>query len=123
MCEFLDSFVVPADGIDGNDELFALDAMKAEWFSFEYKPLCGEFIFQIDDAHKLTDRQKRIIRSEVAERRTHATLWVAERLETLSTEDILSDNNIQGRDYQVIKLENLSQSLFNRCAFLRPYPV
>ena len=116
VCEFLDSFVVPANGIDGNDELFALDAMKAEWFSFDNKPLCGEFIFQIDDAHKLTERQKRIIRSEVAERRIHATLWVAERLETLSTEDILSDNNIQGRDYQIIKLENLSQSLFNKMA-------
>lgn len=116
VCEFLDSFVVPTDGIDGNDDLFALDAMKAEWFSFAGKPLCGEFIFQIDDAHKLTERQKRIIRSEVAERRIHSTLWVAERLETLSTEDILSDNNIQGRDYQVIKLENLSQGLFNKMA-------
>ena len=116
VCEFLDSFVVPADGIDGNDELFALDAMKAEWFSIDSRPLCGEFIFQIDDAHKLTERQKRIIRSEVAECRIQATLWVAERLETLSTEDILSDNNILGRDYQVIKLENLSQGLFNKMA-------
>ena len=116
VCEFLDSFVVPADGIDGNDELFALDAMKAEWFKYDNESLCKEFIFQIDDAHKLTEMQKRIIRSEVAERRIHATLWIAERLETLSTEDILSDNNIQGRDYQVIKLENLSQSLFNKMA-------
>ena len=116
VCEFLDSFVIPADGIDGNDDLFALDAMKAGWFSYENAPLCSEFIFQIDDAHKLTERQKRIIRGEVAERRIHATLWVAERLETLSTEDILSDNNIQGRDYQVIKLENLTQSLFNKMA-------
>lgn len=116
VCEFLDSFVVPADGIDGNDELFALDAMKAEWFRYDNESLCNEFIFQIDDAHKLTEMQKKIIRSEVAERRIHATLWVAERLETLSTEDILSDNNIQGRDYQVIKLENLSQSLFNKMA-------
>lgn len=116
VCEFLDSFVVPADGIDGNDELFALDAMKAEWFSYNGKPLCDDFIFQIDDAHKLTERQKYIIRSEVAERRIHATLWIAERLETLSTEDILSDNNIQGRDYQVVKLEMLSQRLFNQMA-------
>ena len=116
VCEFLDSFVVPADGIDGNDELFALDAMKAEWFRYGNESLCNEFIFQIDDAHKLTEMQKKIIRSEVAEQRIHATLWVAERLETLSTEDILSDNNIQGRDYQVIKLENLSQSLFNKMA-------
>ena len=116
VCEFLDSFVIPADGIVGNDELFALDVMKAEWFSFDNMPLCGEFIFQIDDAHKLTERQKRIIRCEVAERRIHATLWVAERLETLSTEDILSDNNRQGRDYQLIRLESLPQSLFNKMA-------
>lgn len=116
VCEFLDSFVVPTDGIDGNDELFALDAMRAEWFSFDGKSLCGEFIFQIDDAHKLTESQKRIIHSEVAERRINATLWVAERLETLSAKEILSDNNIQGRDYQVIRLENLSQSLFSRMA-------
>lgn len=116
VCEFLDSFVVPTDGIDGNDELFALDTMKAEWFSYDNKPLCGEFIFQIDDAHKLTESQKKIIRGEVAERRVHATLWVAERLETLSTVDILNDNNIPSRDYQVIKLENLSQSLFNKMA-------
>lgn len=116
ICEFLDNFVVPKDGIDGNDELFALEAMNAKWFSFEDKPLCSEFIFQIDDAHKLTDRQKRIIHSEVAERRTHSTLWIAERLEALSAEEILDDNNKLGRDYQVIKLENLSQSLFNKMA-------
>lgn len=116
VCQFLDNFIVPPDGIEGNDELFALDAMNAQWFSFNNKPLCGEFIFQIDDAHKLTERQKGTIRSEVAERRIHATLWVAERLEALTTKDILNDNNIQGRDYQVIKLENLSQGLFNKMA-------
>ena len=116
VCAFLDSFVVPEDGIDGNDELFALDTMKAKWFSYDNKPLCGEFIFQLDDAHKLTEVQKKIIRSEVAERRVNSTLWVAERLETLSTEDILNDNNIQGRDYQIIKLENLPQGLFNKMA-------
>lgn len=116
VCEFLDSFVVPVSGIDGNDELFAFGAMKAKWFSYKNEPLCKEFIFQIDDAHKLTECQKRILRGEVAERRIQATLWIAERLETLSTEDILSDNNIQGRDYQVIKLEMLSQNLFNKMA-------
>lgn len=116
VCEFLDSFVVPTEGIDGNDELFALRAMKASWFKFDGNPLCEEFIFQIDDGHKLTDRQKKILRNEVAEKRIQATLWIAERLETLSKEDILGDNNIKGRDYQIIRLENLSESLFNKMA-------
>lgn len=116
VCEFLDSFVVPADGINGNDELFTLSAMKANWFKYKGRSLCEEFIFQIDDGHKLTKQQKKILRSEVAERRINATLWIAERLETLSTEDILGDNNIKGRDFQVIRLETLSQGLFNKMA-------
>ena len=98
ICEFLDSFIEPESGIVGSNSLFALSAMNAAWFSYEGKPLCNEFIFQIDDGHKLTNTQKRIIRSETVEMRRKATLWVAERLETLSTEDILNDGNIKGRD-------------------------
>ena len=113
ICEFLDSFVVPEGGIKGNNSLFALSAMKAKWFTIDGNPICDEFIFQIDDGHKLSDRQKKIIQKEVAERRINATLWIAERLETLSTEDILQDNDIKGRDFQIIKLGTLSDKQFN----------
>ncbi len=113
ICEFLDSFTVPEGGIKGNNSLFALSAMKAKWFSCDGHPLCDEFIFQIDDGHKLSDRQKKIIQREVAEKRINATIWIAERLETLSTEDILYDNDIKGRDFQIIKLGTLSDKLFN----------
>lgn len=113
ICEFLDSFIVPDGGIKGCNDLFALSAMKASWFCFKGMPLCDEFIFQIDDGHKLTDKQKRIIRSETVENRRSATLWIAERLETLSTEDILCDNNIKGRDDQIIHLEYLKRGIFN----------
>ena len=116
ICEFLDNFVEPEDGIKGNNTLFALSAMKASWFTFNNKALCEDFIFQIDDGHKLSERQKKIIRSEVSEMRRNVTVWVAERLETLSTEDILSDNNYVGRDFQVIRLENPKKSLFNSMA-------
>lgn len=113
ICEFLDSFVVPEGGIKGNNSLFALSAMKAKWFTIDGHPLCDEFIFQIDDGHKLSDNQKKIIQKEVAEKRINATVWIAERLETLSTEDILQDNDIKGRDFQIIKLGTLSEKQFN----------
>lgn len=116
ICEFLDSFIEPESGIVGSNSLFALSAMNAAWFSYEGKPLCNEFIFQIDDGHKLTNTQKRIIRSETVEMRRKATLWVAERLETLSTEDILNDGNIKGRDDEIIHLENIKKGLFNPMA-------
>lgn len=116
ICEFLDSFIEPEGGIVGSNSLFALSAMNAAWFSYEEKPLCNEFIFQIDDGHKLTDTQKRIIRSETVEVRRKATLWVAERLETLSTEDILNDGNFKGRDDEIIHLENIKKGIFNPMA-------
>lgn len=116
ICEFLDSFIEPEGGLTGSNSLFALSAMKAGWFTYKGKPLCDEFIFQIDDGHKLTRTQKRTIRNEVVEMRRGATLWIAERLETLSTEDILNDNNIKGRDDQVIHLENLKKGIFNPMA-------
>lgn len=116
ICEFLDNFVEPEGGIRGNNTLFALSAMKASWFKIGTDHLCDDFIFQIDDAHKLSERQKKIIRSEVTELRRNVTVWVAERLETLSTEDILSDNNFVGRDFQIIRLESPKKSMFNTMA-------
>lgn len=113
ICEFLDCFVMPDEDIQGSSSLFALRAMKASWFTYKGELLCNEFIFQIDDGHKLTEKQKKIIRSETVEARLPVTLWVAERLETLSTTDILSDKNIRERDDQTIHLENSKKGIFN----------
>ena len=113
ICEFLDSFVMPDEGIQGSNSLFALKAMKASWFTYKGERLCDEFIFQIDDGHKLTKKQKKTIREEAVELRLPVTLWIAERLETLSTTDILSDKNIKDRDDQTIHLENAKKGIFN----------
>ena len=113
ICEFLDSFVMPDEGIQGSNSLFTLKAMKASWFTYKGERLCDEFIFQIDDGHKLTKKQKKTIREEAVELRLPVTLWIAERLETLSTTDILSDKNIKDRDDQTIHLENAKKGIFN----------
>ena len=113
ICEFLDSFVLPEGGIQGSSSLFALKAMKASWFTYKGECLCDDFIFQIDDGHKLTVNQKKIIRDETVEVRLPVTLWIAERLETLAASDILSDKNIKDRDDQTIHLESTKKGIFN----------
>lgn len=113
ICEFLDSFVLPEGGIQGSSSLFALKAMKASWFTYKGERLCDDFIFQIDDGHKLTRNQKKIIRDETVEVRLPVTLWIAERLETLAASDILSDKNIKDRDDQTIHLESTKKGIFN----------
>ena len=52
-------------------------------------------------------------REEAVELRLPVALWIAERLETLSTTDILSDKNIKDRDDQTIHLENAKKGIFN----------
>ena len=113
ICEFLDSFVLPEEGIQGSSSLFALKAMKASWFTFKGERLCDDFIFQIDDGHKLTKNQKKMLRDETVELRLPVTLWIAERLETLATSEILSDKNIKDRDDQTIHLESTKRGIFN----------
>ena len=97
------------DGNTGHNSLFVFDQIKASYFYYEGKPICKEFIFQLDDVHKLTDNQKRYLREEVIETRRSATIWIAERLESLTTTEILEDNNIPHRDYAEIRLDDLSR--------------
>lgn len=101
----LDSFERRELTVKGNSSLFALSAMKGEWFTYSDNVLCKEFIFQFDDAHKFTSKQKELIREEVISRRVKGTLWIAERLEALTTTEILDDTNYEERDYENIILD------------------
>lgn len=110
----LNSFHKPDYEIPGNNSLFALEAMDAKSFSYDNHTLCDEFIFQFDDAHKFTVAQKKLLREEFVSHRIHGTLWLAERLEGLTTSEILEDSNKENRDYNVIRLDgNLPRTSFS----------
>ena len=85
--------------------------MRASDFYYNNVPICDEFIFQLDDAHKFTENQKRYLREELVESRNSATIWIAERLESLTTTEILDDNNIPHRDYEEIRLDEPNKSV------------
>lgn len=93
------------DNLIGHNSLFVFEQLKASSFYYHNAPICEEFIFQLDDAHKFTESQKRHLREELVESRNTATIWIAERLESLTTSEILDDNNIPHRDYEEIRLD------------------
>lgn len=110
----LNSFHKPDYEIPGNNSLFALKAMNANYFSYANHTLCEELVFQFDDAHKFTETQKRLLREEIVSHRIHGTLWLSERLEGLTTSEILEDSNKEDRDYNVIRLDgNLPRTSFS----------
>ena len=95
----------------GHNSLFVFDQIKASYFYYEGKNVCDEFIFQLDEAHKLSEKQKSYLREEIIEKRRYATIWIAERLESLTTTEILEDNNIVERDYGEVRLDDQSKNM------------
>lgn len=95
----------------GHNSLFVFDQIKASYFYYNDQPVCEEFIFQLDDAHKLSALQKSYLREEVIEKRRHVTIWIAERLESLTTSEILADINIPKRDYEEIRLDDQGKGM------------
>lgn len=83
--------------------LFVLPLMNAQWFSYEGKRICDEFIFQLDDAHKLTKNQRSTLEKVAIETRLNVTFWIAERLDNLVSTELLETDK-QERDYQVVEL-------------------
>lgn len=110
ICEMLDSFDPQDYKINGHDTIFAFKFLNANSFTYKGEKICEDFIFQLDDFHKLTNKQREYFKHEIIESRNNATVWVAERLEGFTINELLYDNNIKRRDYNYIQIENLVET-------------
>lgn len=99
------------DGADvlACNSLFVLPLIQAHYFSYMGKPLCEEFIFQLDDAHKLTYSQRKTLEKVVIATRLNVTLWIAERLDNLIPNELLETDR-QERDFQVVELDKYNDN-------------
>ena len=99
----INSFEREGNSVFSCSSLFVLPLMNAQWFSYPGHSLCDEFIFQLDDAHKLTKGQRGTLEKVCVETRLNVTFWIAERLDNLVSNELLETDK-QERDYQVIEL-------------------
>jgi len=61
----------------------------------------------LDDLHRLTSKQRKFLLDEIITSRFPVGIWLAERLEALEIEELLSSGALIGRDYgKVISLED-----------------
>lgn len=87
-----------------------LDALK--WFSTaKIKDAHGEIrvkrLLMLDDLQFLSDGQRGSLMNFLTTARADCGIWVAERMEALNYQEVLSKGALQNRDYEgVIKLEN-----------------
>lgn len=90
----------------GHDSLFILHYLHASDFTFNGKTIVDDFIFQLDDCHKLSRTQLDFLRQELVERRINNTVWLAMRYDRFTYDELMPKTDMQGRDYNVIRLED-----------------
>ncbi len=108
ICDVIDSFETPERaGPSGHDALHALSLMDTAVLTVDGTAINRHWLLLLDDVHKLTPTQRTALRETLLDQRnTRTTVWVAERLEALSHEELLTSGALEGRDYEgVVNLE------------------
>ncbi len=68
-------------------------------------PVAAKTVLMFDDVHLLTLQQRTNLFRAFAHLRSGVAIWIAERFEALSVGELLSSGTTEGRDYNVIQIE------------------
>ena len=100
VCEALDSFSsYESSSFVGHDFLYSLFVLLPGCIQIDKKPVASRSLLMLDDVHNLTSAQRKKLYKMVFDLRLPIGIWMAERLEALSPEDLLSVGATSGRDY------------------------
>lgn len=100
ICSALDSFgPLEARSLPGFDTLFALKVLQPKSLKIDQSPVTDRIVIMMDDIHMLTTPQRTLLVERVVEARSKVGIWIAERFEALSTEELLASGSSAGRDH------------------------
>jgi hypothetical protein len=108
VCDIIDT-LIPADGRgpSGHDALLSLRLLDANSVHLDGKPVDTRWLVSFDDMQKLVPTQRAALLEVVVEQRSRSTVWMAERFEALTTDELLGSGALSGRDLgDVIALEH-----------------
>jgi hypothetical protein len=108
LCESLDSLgPLKSESLPGDDALYSLDLIEPGNIALDGMPIAKRVLLMMDDIHKLTAHQRELLVSTVIETRSPVGVWIAERFEALSAQEMLSSGAEKGRDYgDTIEIES-----------------
>lgn len=111
VCEALDSFLPLSEtGLPGHDSLISLSMLGTSRILFNGTPVAQRILIMLDDIHLLTPKQREWLLNAVLSLRTSVSIWLAERLEALTVDELLSPGSPQGRDYEIVTIEDYWRS-------------
>jgi hypothetical protein len=103
ICRAVDSFEGLAGcAVRGSDTLASLAWFRADLLKVDGQIVAPRTLVMLDDVHKLAPKQRQHLRDTLANSRTTAGIWLAERLQALSAEEMLAEGANAGRDYRKI---------------------
>jgi hypothetical protein len=107
ICDALDSFTLlsPTE-LPGHEELFSLDLIDPKKILVDGIPVASQTLLMMDDVHTLTSWQRKKLIESIIERQSRIGIWIAERFQALSTEEMLAPGAIEGRDHNLIEIES-----------------
>lgn len=106
VADLIDTLMPPeGTGPSGHDSLLSLRLLDANCIHLDDKPLDIGWLISFDDVQKLAPTQRALLLELVVEQRARSTVWLAERFEALSNEELLASGALSGRDHLVIALE------------------
>lgn len=107
LCESLDSLgPLRADSLPGDDALYSLDLLQPSNLQIDGKPVAERVLLMMDDIYKLSNSQRSLLVQTIIDARSKVGIWIGERFEALSSQEMFSSGAAQGRDYgSVIEIE------------------
>lgn len=90
---------------DKSIELYALHLLDPRNILLNGHQLKEKILVMLDDVHNLSSNQRRILMKNIIDRRPSVNVWIAERLQALSMEEIISEGNLVNRDFVLVNLE------------------
>lgn len=88
-------------GLGGFESLSILHVIRAKNIQFRGKSIAERTLLMLDDVDKLTFEQRCNLTDTLVNLRIPIGIWLAERLEALRPEELLSQSGTQGREYDI----------------------
>lgn len=98
----LDSFDPNPTVPPGHSDLSSLRLLKPANLLLDGEAVLTRVLIMFDDVHKLSTAQRHCLGKALSGLRDSADLWIAERLEALTSEELLEIGAKHGRDYSAI---------------------
>jgi hypothetical protein len=106
VADLIDTLMSPEGaGPPGHDALLSLRLLDANCVQLDGKPFDTRWLITFDDMQQLAPTQRAALLAVVVDQRARSTVWLAERFEALSTDELLAPGALSGRDHLVINLE------------------